>query len=79
MGRLDSGALQASGENRVAARRQGTMARAKPVASPGASVGGSWRPWLVTIAAVLGAMVLIAGISHMAAKSDSPSIALSDR
>ncbi len=46
---------------------------------PGASVGGPWRPWLVTFVVVMGAMALIAGISLVAAKAGSPSIALSDR
>ena len=79
MGRLDRGALRASGENQAAASRRGTMSRSKVIANSGASVGGLWRPWLVTVVVVVGAMVLIAGISHVAARASSPSIALSDR
>ena len=89
MGRLDSGApapcvLAASGENQLAATTQGpggrwTGGRPKIIANLSASVGRSWRPWLVTVVVVVGAMAIISGISQLAAKASSPSIALSDR
>lgn len=79
MGRLDRGALRASGENQAAATRRGTMARSKLIAHQNTSVGGSWRPWLVTVVVVVGAMVIISGVSQLAAKASSPSIAQSDR
>lgn len=79
MGRLDRDAPQASGEDQPAAVAQGTLARSNPDANPGAFAAGSWRPWLVTVVVVVGAMVLISGISHLTAKTSSPNIALSDR
>ena len=78
MAGLDGDALRASGEDQPAAT-QGTPTRSKAVASPGESAGGSWRPWLVTVVFVVGAMAIISGISHLAEKAASPNIAFSDR